>query len=100
MAKAKAKPVRKAATPKTRLPPKAKAAKPRPPRKGTKAWVAKAPKRGKGFRYEACPICGSRDLEVRKKDGLAKGAGKVLAGSLYAPLVLEFHDRYACRACG
>ena len=47
----------------------------------------------------SCPVCGSKRLDVRKADGLVKGAAKV-AASVAVPLVLRMHPEVDCLSCG
>lgn len=46
-----------------------------------------------------CPLCGSKQLVVRKPDSPAKVVGKVAAG-LVVPLLIEFQARASCKVCG
>lgn len=91
--KAKAKPARKV---------RAKPAPASSTRPETVGWTARTirPIRRNADIPEACPICGSENLEVHKADSLAKGTAKVVASVAVPFLVVRTHPEIACRSCG
>jgi DNA-directed RNA polymerase subunit M/transcription elongation factor TFIIS len=64
-------------------------------RKGPKS---KAQPRARAAR-PTCPICGSRDVEVRRPEAKSKAAAKLDAG-VVAPIFVDRHAGLACHSCG
>ena len=99
----KAKPARKAATkPKARPAAARKTVKGRATLGEAKQWTAKRPAavRRNADIPSACPVCGSKRLDVRKADGLAKGAVKLAASAVVPFVAVRPHPEIDCLACG